>query len=126
MLLALLAVPSVAQADTPFSRRFTTNTQGAITFAANTVLSCVQSEGGCPEARAAAVGATKLNNNDRLMAYVDPDADASTFNSSEAGLSVPTGARVLFAGLYWGGRSAAGTGGRPAPGLSPDRGERSG
>jgi large repetitive protein len=36
------------------------------------------------------------------MAYVDVDSDATTFNSSRANLALPAGARVLFAGLYWG------------------------
>ena len=102
--------------------RSSTNTQGDIAFAANAVLSCVADEGGCPEARLAAAGATKLNNNDRVMAYVDDDGGGSspTFNSSEAFLTLPGGARVVEAWLYWGGRSAAGQGGKPAPGLSPD------
>ena len=32
-----------------------------------------------------------------------------------AGLRFPAGARVLFAGLYFGGRTQAGTGGHAAP-----------
>ena len=41
--------------------------------------------------------------------HVDPgDADPATFNSSSAQLDLPAGATVLFAGLYWGGRTAAG------------------
>ena len=116
--------PSVAVADRAFTSRSSTNTQGDIAFAANTVLSCVTDEGGCPQARdpTPTNGATKLNNNDRVMTYVDADGGGSspTFNSSEATLTLPDGARVVAAWLYWGGRSAAGTGGKPAPGLDPD------
>ena len=36
------------------------------------------------------------------MAWVDADSDADTFNSSTATLSLPAGASVTFAGLYWG------------------------
>ncbi len=49
------------------------------------------------------------------MTYVDVDGDTGTFDSSQADLALPAGARVLFAGLYYGGRLAAGTGGAPAP-----------
>ena len=112
-LLALMLFPAAAQADRAFSPRFSANTQGDITFAANGVLSCVPAESGCLDARNGT--GTRLNNNDRVMTYIDVDTDDATFNSSDATLSLPTGARVLFAGLYWGGRSAAGTGGLPAP-----------
>ncbi len=44
-------------------------------------------------------------NNDFNLAYVDVDDDSSTFNSSQSTLSLPSGAIVLFAGLYWGGSS---------------------
>ena len=123
VVLAWLALPAVAHADRAFSQRSSTNTQGDIAFAANTVLSCVTDETGCPAARDAEPAATKLNNNDRVMAYVDDDGGGSlpTFNSSEATLTLPDGARVVAAWLYWGGRSAAGTGGKPAPNLiNPD------
>ena len=49
------------------------------------------------------------------MTWVDRDADPATFDSSAAVLALPTGASVLFAGLYYGGRLNAGTGGSPAP-----------
>ena len=35
------------------------------------------------------------------MGWVDVDTDSSTFDSSSAQLLLPTGGRVLFAGLYW-------------------------
>ena len=49
------------------------------------------------------------------MAYVDVDADATTVNSSTATLSLPAGATVAWAGLYWGADTATGTGGSAAP-----------
>jgi hypothetical protein len=39
------------------------------------------------------------------MAFVDVDQNSSTFDSSSATLSLPSGASVLFAGLYWSGRN---------------------
>lgn len=54
------------------------------------------------------------NNNNNQMRYVDVDNDASTWNSSSADLSFSTenGAltsctNIVFAGLYWTGKSAA-------------------
>jgi hypothetical protein len=49
------------------------------------------------------------------MTYVDIDGDASTFNSSAATLGLPAGARVLFAGLYYGGDLNQGQGGAAPP-----------
>jgi hypothetical protein len=40
-------------------------------------------------------------NNRLSMRYVDVDGDPSTFSSSTARLTVPTGAVVLWAGLHW-------------------------
>jgi hypothetical protein len=50
------------------------------------------------------------------MIYVDADGNASTFNSSSSQLSLPSDATVLWAGLYWGARTAAGVGGAAATG----------
>ena len=46
-----------------------------------------------------------INNNDFNMAFVDVDSDPTTFDSSQAALTLPAGSQVLFAGLYWGGRN---------------------
>ena len=58
-----------------------------------------------------------LNNNNFAMARVN--VDSTTLDSSSARLSLPVGARVLFAGLYYGARTNAGTGGKAAPDPSP-------
>lgn len=49
------------------------------------------------------------------MTWIDADADPSTFDSTSSNLTLPAGASVLFAGLYYGGRLTAGTGGSPPP-----------
>jgi uncharacterized repeat protein (TIGR01451 family) len=49
------------------------------------------------------------------MTWIDADTDPSTFDSSSSDLTLPAGATVLFAGLYYGGQLAAGSGGSPAP-----------
>jgi hypothetical protein len=112
VVLAWLALPAVAHADRTFSERFNESTQGDITIAANSLLTCLEdTNGSCANARNAVSGATGLNNNDRTMTWIDADGDPETFNSSAANLTVPTGASVLFAGLYYGGRLTKGTGG---------------
>src|SRR5262245_14765018 len=109
-------MPDDAEADRTFTSRFSANAQGDIALAGNTLLSCTASEENCGSVRDGnATPASQNNNNAHFMAYVDVDADPATFDSSSATLSLPAGARVLFAGLYWGGKSTRGTGGSPAP-----------
>ena len=57
---------------------------------------------------AAAQGGASGRNNDYAMRYVDVDSDASTFDSSSAQVTIPTGANVLYAALIWGGITGAG------------------
>ncbi|MFZ9668323.1 MAG: hypothetical protein ACO3CR_00520 [Solirubrobacterales bacterium] len=113
LLLGGLTVAAAAEADRAFAPRFSQNVQGAITFTANTVMTCPASDSRCPAAQAG-TGST-LNNNSFTMGYVDVDSDPSTFDSSSAQLTVPDSADILFAGLYYGGQTTAGTGGQRAP-----------
>ena len=112
---AMLAGAAPAQAERAFAPRFSQNAQGDVVMAANTMLSCVTVEPTCPAAREGTANSGGTNNNTRVMTYVDVDGDPSTFDSSAAQLALPDGARVLFAGLYWGGRTKAGIGGAAAP-----------
>ncbi len=108
----LLGVDNPARAaDRSFGIRFQTNDEGDITSAANTVMTCPAADPLCAPAQA---GGTTDNNN-FLMRYVDVDADGTTFDSSTADLTIPAGGTVLFAGLYWGADTSAGTGGVGAP-----------
>lgn len=107
----LLGLVATASAVTPFSARYTTNAAGDISIVGNTVLRCPASAGSCASVLAGANGI----NNSFTMEHVDVDADGSTFASSAATLALPADAQVLFAGLYWGGRLNAGTGGAAAP-----------
>ena len=114
--LALLLLPAVAQADRAFSPRFSTNTQGDIAIVSNSLESCLDALPVCGNVRSAVGGAIPANNNNqRTMTWVDVDGDPATFDSSSADLTLPAGASVLFAGLYYGGRLTAGSGGSPAP-----------
>jgi uncharacterized repeat protein (TIGR01451 family) len=104
----VLLAPAAAHADRPFAIRYTANDFGAITFAANTVMTCPDSALSCANARLGLQGGSLGNNNGYAMTYVDVDGLGSTFNSSTATLSLPQDAFVLFAGLYWAGDTSAG------------------
>lgn len=126
VLLSLCALAPVSQAaDRAFAQRFTTNDTGDILAIGNTVETCQAGTSSsqaptttCAAAQGAAPATAANNgiiNNSFNMVYVDTDNDASTFNSSSSNLSLPAGAQVLFAGLYWGGEVTAGSGGSAAP-----------
>ena len=102
-----------ASADRPFELRYQTHTRGDFASAANTLLTCPVAAVACNAARSG-TGGLRQNNNFN-MEYVDVDADPATFNSSSATLSIPAGATVTFAGLYWGADTSAGGGGVAAP-----------
>ena len=91
MLFAALSTQAQA-ASRPFSIRFTANTNGNLTQIGNTVMTCST--------------CTVINNTSTMINF-DGDADTSTFNSSSADLTIPSGSTVLWAGLYWGSRSAS-------------------
>src|SRR3954469_12022491 len=112
----MLAAP-IARAERDFGLRFQANAHGDVTGTGNTLLTCVTSDSLCAKARGGTANGGENNNNSRAMTWVDVDGDAygHTFNSSSAMLSLPAGATVLWAGLYWGGRWQAGEGGQEAP-----------
>jgi uncharacterized repeat protein (TIGR01451 family) len=100
---ALLGVaPAQAQVVRSFTPRFSISTTGDITLLGNTLMSC-SGNGQC--ARGQGGTGSSIDDNDFNMAYVDVDADATTFCSSTSDLALPAGATVLWAGLYWGGDS---------------------
>src|SRR5215475_11761767 len=93
-----LLVPASAHADRAFGVRYSTNDLGAVTFAANTLMTCPDAATGCAAARAGTATGALGNNNNYAMTYVDVDGAPTTFDSSSATLSLPAGAFVLFAG----------------------------
>jgi hypothetical protein len=108
----VLACPAVAAADQALAPRYAATDHGSVALAGNTLLTCT-SGSACTSARNGAAGAS--GNDDLEMTHVDADGDWLTFNSSRAVLTLPAGAAVLFAGLYWGADTSAGTSGGPAP-----------
>jgi len=110
----LLALPAPASAARDFALRFTTSQPGALTHASNTLMSCPAAAPLCAAGRAGTGGAAADDDNDFAMTYVDVDGDPTTFDSSSAQLTVPSGASVLFAGLYYGADRSAGSPGGSA------------
>jgi hypothetical protein len=108
---SLLALAPAASADRTFSLRYQTVDKADSVFVANTLMTC--SGGGCGNVQAGTD--TSQGNGSFNEVNVDQDADASTFSSSSANLTLPVGATVLFAGLYWGADTTAGTNGSAAP-----------
>lgn len=115
-------LPADAAAITAFRIAYRTQVNGGVVFAQNSSLTCSSTKAsrqgvdasGCETAR---TGAGKLtNNNQWIMAHVDIDDDSTTYNSSAADLNLPTGARVVYAALYWGAyrKGADGQPGAPA------------
>ena len=90
------------------------NTAGDIAIVGNTLMTCPAADSRCAGAQAGG----NLNDNTFNMTYVDVDADAATFDSTSAVLTLPAGGEVLFAGLYWGADTSNGGaagGAAPAP-----------
>jgi len=117
LVLVVLAVPvgtASAAATVPFTPKFSANANGAMVTVGNNLLTCPAggtSNGvSCAAARAGGVA----DDNGYVMTNLDADADPTTFNSSSSTLTLPAGATVLWAGLYWGARLTAGSGGQSA------------
>ncbi len=119
MLALSLSSTASAQIVRDFSSRFSRSTPGDIVLTGNSVLTCPAGSAGCSDVQ---IGVTSTgdaaNNNSHDMVYVDTDNDATTFNSSTALVNLPQNARVLWAGLYWGGRTRTGSNGTGA--AAPD------
>jgi large repetitive protein len=103
-LLALVVAAQTTAAIRTFAPRYNVNAKGDITFVSNVNLTC-PAGGTCPTAQQTAYNTGGSTNNNYSMINVDIDAVATTFNSSSATLSVPSGSTIAFAGLYWAGQT---------------------
>ena len=97
----LVPVCGHSQIQRDFTERSSFNVRGNITLIGNTLLTCASSAS-CADVQS---GATAVNNNNLDMIDINIDPSAGLTNSSSSDLSMPPGAQVLFAGLYWGGRA---------------------
>ncbi|MFE7404518.1 hypothetical protein [Isoptericola sp. NPDC057559] len=103
------ATPAAAAPTQPFTVKFSTNANGALTTVGNNLLTCSASSS-CTSAQNGAAA----DNNGFTMTQLDADGVGGTTNSSASRLDLPEGATVLWAGLYWGARLDAGSGGQSA------------
>jgi len=90
-----------AQLITPFTIRYQVTQKGGIRYVSNTSVTC--SGGGCGAGRTEIPPAGTSTDNGFTAAYVDIDADATTFSSSSDSLNLPSCSQISWAGLYWGG-----------------------
>jgi uncharacterized repeat protein (TIGR01451 family) len=114
LLLAAAMLPAWAQTVSTlpnFAQRYTTNASGDIRIVGNTILTCTGAA--CTSTVLDGTSATNLNNNSQTSANLDvdttdPGLTTGTYtsnNSSSADFSLPVGASILRAYLYWYGES---------------------
>ncbi|MGH8079622.1 MAG: hypothetical protein ACREP7_03530, partial [Lysobacter sp.] len=97
----------VVQADRAFATRYQiAAANGDIVGIGNINLHCGNNPALCSQAQNS-TGSIVNQDPAIAMIHVDIDGDPATFNSSSASLSLPSGATVLFAGLYWSGISVS-------------------
>jgi gliding motility-associated-like protein len=96
-----ICVISYAQLISPFTIRYQTTQKGGIRYISNTAVTC--SGVGCGAGRAEVPPAGTSTDNGFTAAYVDIDADGTTFSSSSDSISLPLCSQISWAGLYWGG-----------------------
>ncbi|GAA2550775.1 hypothetical protein GCM10010435_21120 [Winogradskya consettensis] len=100
----------------PFSSEFSTDANGAILMRGNANLTCPTATAGCTDAlNGTGATADALNNNAYVMENLGANVGQGIFNSSSATVTLPANSTVLFAGLYWGADTKAGTSGVVAP-----------
>ncbi|WP_344156723.1 hypothetical protein [Kribbella yunnanensis] len=111
-----LVPTATAHAETirTFGKVFGTQTNGSIRITGNALETCDTAATACKSALAGS--SSGASNNEWAMRLLDADADAATKSSSAATVTVPDGAKVIFAGLFWGASRAAGTGGTASSG----------
>jgi gliding motility-associated-like protein len=100
-LLLLCSTIIFSQVITPFSIRYQVTQKGGIRYISNTATTC--SGSGCGAGRVEVPPAGTSTDNGFTAAYVDIDADGTTFQSSSDSIALPTCSQVSWAGLYWGG-----------------------
>ncbi|MFF7307644.1 DUF3344 domain-containing protein [Streptomyces sp. NPDC008137] len=99
------AAPSPEAESLAFAERYRALQHGGIVRAANASITCRAAQRpACPDAQA---GGTAVNG-DFDMFYVDVDRDPNTYNSSRSEVRLPSGSRVTYARLYWGGNLRVG------------------
>jgi gliding motility-associated-like protein len=105
-LFLLCSAALFSQVITPFTIRYQTTQKGGIRYISNTATTCTG--GGCGAGRSEVPPAGTSTDNGFTAAYVDIDADGTTFMSSSDSLALATCSQISWAGLYWGGENTTG------------------
>ncbi len=111
LIAAAIAAPGAAVAEVPLAARYSTNEPGAIWVTGSTLMTCPAAAATCAASQAGTETGAALSNNGYQIVQVNADADPATFNASGSTFAPPAAYKVLFAGLYFGGRVTAGPGG---------------
>lgn len=113
----LVALPPAADAAVvrPFTANYSAAVYGDYLLAGNgnhacpTLTSPVDPFGepiaNCADAQSGASASATAINDSYFMRWADVDASAATYNSSQASITIPTGAKVAFARLSWSGNT---------------------
>ena len=114
LLWAALVAPALAQTVSTlpnFAQRYTTNASGDIRIVGNTVMTCSGANCGSTVLDGTTATTANLNNNNQTMVNVDVDTSDPGLNgynnSSSASFTLPPGATILKAFLYWYGEGAS-------------------
>ncbi len=111
--LFVVAAAPASAATRNFTPIFSTNTTGDVMIRGNSLMTCptgsFSAGSGTLSCANVQNGTSNGVNNNFKMGYVDTDSDTNTFDSSDATVTIPAGATVLYAGLSWSGTSGAGS-----------------
>jgi uncharacterized repeat protein (TIGR01451 family) len=123
-----LASPAESTVVKPFQLNYDEVVYGDFLYAGHGVVRCPVNADNAPTTGSGNTAATCANtadrrdtlvNDDFFMQWADVDADRGTFDSAKASVTIPPGARIVFARLNWAGNTGAYT---TSPGvLSPTR-----
>ena len=125
VLAVLLAVPvsmlsfSPAEAVVfdPLTLKSTTRVNGDFVQVGNGILKCPGNTTGCNSLHSGSTDSATANDN-FAMNWADTDSNPTTFNSSSATVTVPAGATVAYAKLFWSASTGRFRSGRTTTGLS--------
>ncbi len=105
LLLLAVALPAAAQV----TNRYNETIAGDVVMVGNNLVHCGNNTAACVTARNAVTPGAGHNQSTGTLGLIDIDGDASTANSSSATLTLPAGATVRYARLYWAGMTGEGT-----------------
>ena len=101
LLLLICVTAGYGQVITTFTPKYNATQKGGIRYVSNTIATC--NGVGCATGQVEIPPNGTSSDNGFTMAYVDIDADATTFSSSSDSLELPLCSEISWAGLYWGG-----------------------